>query len=259
MSIREIPIVFTSEGMQIMGVLHRPVAVEKPPAIVFFHGCTGSKTEAHWLFVKLARHLADRGVLVLRFDFRHSGESEGRFEDMTLSGEIEDGIRAIEYITEECGADPDRTGILGISMGGAVAAIVAGRLGKRIRSCALLNPVARPYEDLSSIARAKELNTVDFPVEFNSFLFGRPFFDELADIRPLEDIARATCPVLVVNGPTDRTVHPSRSHEYMEVLRGRPGVIAEIRIIEGADHTFATAAWEREVMEVVGEWFGKTM
>ncbi len=255
----ETPVVFTSGGMQVMGVLHRPESVEKPPAVVFYHGCTGSKIEAHWLFVKLARHLADRGIMALRFDFRHSGESEGRFEDMTISGEISDGIRAIEFITGECGADPERTGILGLSMGGAVAAVVAGRLGSRIRSCALLNPVARPFEDLSSIAQARELDTVNFPVEFNSFLFGRPFFDELKDIHPLSEISNASCPVLVMNGPADRTVHPSRSIEYIEILRGRNGIPAELQIIDGADHTFAAAAWERTVMKKAGEWFGKTL
>lgn len=256
---REIPVVFTNGGMQIMGVLHRPDTSEKPPAVVFYHGCTGSKTEAHWLFVKLARHLADQGVMVLRFDFRHSGDSDGRFEDMTLSGEISDGIRAVEYLTGECVSDPNRIGILGISMGGAVAAIVAGRLGNRIRSCVLLNPVARPFEDLKSIARAQELNTVSFPIEFNSFLFGRQFFDDLANIHPLDEISRASCPALVINGPADRTVHPSRSREYMDVLRGRNGIPAELHVIEGADHTFASAAWERAVMERVGEWFGRTL
>jgi uncharacterized protein len=256
---REIPVVFTNEGMQIMGVLHRPDTGEKPPAVVFYHGCTGSKTEAHWLFVKLARYLADRGIMALRFDFRHSGESDGRFEDMTLSGEISDGVRAVEYIIGECGADPDRTGLLGLSMGGAVAAIVSGRLRSRVRSCALLNPVAHPFEDLSSIALARELNTVSFPVEFNSFLFGKPFFDELANIHPLDEISRASCPALVINGPADRTVHPSRSREYFDILRGRDGIPSEFHVIKGADHTFASAAWERAVMERVGEWFGRTL
>ncbi|MHB9030750.1 MAG: alpha/beta hydrolase family protein, partial [Candidatus Latescibacterota bacterium] len=142
----ESPVVFSHESMQIMGVLHRPETPLNPPAVVFYHGCTGCRSEAHWLFVKLARHLAARGIMSLRFDFRHNGESEGDFCDMTLSGEISDGIRAVGYLAAECGADPARVGLLGLSMGGAVAAIVAARLREKVKSCVLVNPVAKPFD-----------------------------------------------------------------------------------------------------------------
>jgi alpha/beta superfamily hydrolase len=49
-----------------------------------FHGFTGSKIEAHRFFVKLARSLSDSGFIILRFDFRCSGDSDGEFEDITL-------------------------------------------------------------------------------------------------------------------------------------------------------------------------------
>jgi acetyl esterase/lipase len=254
----ETPVVFSHEGMQIMGVLHRPEAPSNPPAVVFYHGCTGSRSEAHWLFVKLARYLAARGIMTLRFDFRHSGESEGDFRDMTLSGEISDGIRAVEYLVSECGADPARIGLLGISMGGAIAAIVASRLREKVKSCVLVNPVAKPFEDLCFLAQARAVDVSSFPVDFNSFLFGKAFFDELPSIRPLDEIVGAVCPFLVVNGAADRTVQPARSHEYVETLRAA-GIPAEFFSVEGADHTFASAAWESMLFERVGEWFAKTL
>jgi alpha/beta superfamily hydrolase len=34
--------------------------------------------------------MAQRNIMVLRFDFRYVGESSGRFEDITYSGEVED-------------------------------------------------------------------------------------------------------------------------------------------------------------------------
>jgi len=254
----EIPVVFTNEGMQVTGMLHRPETSAPPPAVVFFHGCTGSRTEAHWLFVKLSRFLVSLGIMSLRFDFRGSGESEGSFENMTLSGEISDGIRAFEFLAGECGADPGRTGVLGLSMGGAVAAVVAGRLGKRVKSCVLLNPVARPYEDLAFIARMQNVDVSRFPVEFNSFLFGKAFFDNLPDIRPLDEIARARCPVLVVSGTADATLSPSRSREYSDTLRAH-GIPAELFRVDGADHAFTSVLWERAVMEKTGGWLTRTL
>ncbi len=258
MTVRELPLAFENEGMQITGMLHKVEASPPPPGVVFFHGCTGSRTEAHWLFVKLARHLAQMGITVLRFDFRGSGESEGRFEDMTLSAEISDGLRAFEFLAGETGSDPSRLGILGLSMGGAVAAIAAGRLGGRVRSCALLNSVARPFEDLAFIAQLRNIDVAGFPVEFNTFLFGKAFFDDLPAIRPLDEIVRARCPVLVVSGGADATVKPVRSREYMDALVSHH-ISAEFYHIEGADHTFASTRWERMVMGKVGEWFDDTL
>ena len=254
----ETPVIILNEGMRMVGMLHRPATTFPPPAVVFYHGCTGSRTEAHWLFVKLSRRLAERGIMSLRFDFRCSGESEGPFEDMTLSGEISDGLCAFEFLAGECGADPGRIGVLGLSMGGAVAAVVAGWLGERVKSCALLNPVARPYEDLAFIARTRNVNVTRFPIEFNAFLFGKAFFDDLRGIRPLEEIARARCPVLVVNGTADTTISPARSREYLDTLL-KHGIPAEMFAVEGADHSFESDLWERAVMEKVGGWFGRTL
>ena len=254
----ELPVVFKNEGMQIVGMLHKPNSNKKPPSVVFYHGCTGSKVEANWLFVKLARALAETGTMVLRFDFRHSGDSEGNFEKMTLSGEISDGFKSVEYLISECDADHERIGILGLSMGGVVGAVVAGSLGEKIKSCVLMNPVGRPLEDVSAIAFSRNVNVAAFPVEWDSFLFGRDFFDDIKKIEPLEVIKKAVCPVLVVNGSNDQSVLPVRSKEYIEAVNNNGGT-AELFIIEGADHVFSSVKWEREVIEKVNDWFSTTL
>jgi len=256
--VTELPVIFKNEDMQIVGMLHKPNSGKKPPSVVFYHGCTGSKTDANWLFVKLARALAETGIMVLRFDFRCSGESEGNFENMTLSGEISDGFKSIEYLISECGADPGRIGVLGLSMGGVVGAVVAGLLGERIKSCVLMNPVGRPLADISAIAFSRNVNVTTFPVEWNSFLFGRDFFDDIKKINPLEVIKKAVCPVLIVNGSNDQSVLPVRSKEYVETVNNNGGT-AELFVVEDADHVFSSVKWEREVIEKVSDWFSVTL
>ena len=259
-SITESPVVFTNEDMQIVGMIHRPAAMteSKPTAVVFFHGCTTSRTEAHWIFVKMARALSKNGIMALRFDFRFSGESEGDFQDMTLSDEVSDAIRSVDYLVSDCGADPERIGIVGMSMGGAIGAITAGRLRDRIVSCVLLNPVGRLHEDLSAIAESNNINTSSFPIEWKSLLFGRAFFDDLKNINPLEEIVHATCPVLIINGTADTSVSPKRSREYYKTLRNN-GQNAELMLIDGADHVFTSVAWEHEIIEKVSGWFMRTL
>lgn len=254
----ETPLVFTNEGMQLVGMVHRPEDVENPPAVVFFHGCTGSRYEAHWLFIKIARALAHAGIMALRFDFRYSGESEGEFVDMTLSGEVSDGIRAIDFVSTELGADPDRVGVLGMSFGGAVAAMTAGQIPAKIAALALMNPVGHPEQDILKVADKNGLDTTVFPVELNTFLFGEAFAADVINARPLEDIRAADCPVLVISATGDTSIDPARSREYIDAIT-EGGGNAEYFPVDGADHLFSSTVWEQKIIERLTSWFTETL
>ena len=103
----ERPIVFYNKGQQLNGILHSPTDCDALcPAVVFFHGFTGTKVEPHRIFVKTARELAAIGFYALRFDFRGSGDSEGDFSEMTIGGEISDAIKSIDILAAMQGVDP---------------------------------------------------------------------------------------------------------------------------------------------------------
>src|ERR1035441_774266 len=109
---------FSVRGQKLYGMLHLPKGKGPAPALSMFHGFTGNRFEPHQLFVKTARRLAKDGIAVLRFDFRGSGESEGDFKDITVPGEIEDGRESLNFLSAQPEVDPNRLGILGLSMGG---------------------------------------------------------------------------------------------------------------------------------------------
>ena len=139
---RERPVVFYNQGQQLNGILHSPTGFDAPcPAIAFFHGFTGTKVEPHRIFVKTARELASIGFYVLRFDFRGSGDSAGDFSEMTIGGEISDAIKSIDVLTAMQGVDPEHIGILGLSMGGCVAACVSGQ-DARVKSTVMWAPLS---------------------------------------------------------------------------------------------------------------------
>src|SRR5690242_9112874 len=100
----------TTGAKTLRGVLHQPAeGVPGPaPAVVFFHGFTGNRMESHWMFVRCSRALAEAGVASLRFDFYGSGESDGEFRQMTLTGEIADGRAAVAFLRKQNGIDPQR-------------------------------------------------------------------------------------------------------------------------------------------------------
>ncbi len=253
----EIPVTFKNEGQQIIGIMHIPDGDGKFPGVILFHGCTGNKAEAHWIFVKLARRLCEEGFCVLRFDFRNSCDSEGSFENMTISGEISDGLRAVDFMKGRDKVDPDRIGILGLSLGGCVAACVAGR-SRDVKTVVLWSAVGRPEEDFGRLLRDRRIEPTEFPVEVNGFLFGRDFWEELPYVHPLKEIRLVRGPVLIISGSEDRSVSPRRSEEYQEVLE-EYALRCERIVIEGADHTFTGVEHERLVIEETVNWFKRTL
>src|ERR1035441_8703110 len=116
----------TSSGKTLRGVLHFSAAHPHPaPAVVLFHGFTGNRMESHWMFVKCSRALAQAGGESLGFDFFGSGGASGGVCQMTLRREIADGRAAVAFLRKQKSIDPKRVGLLGLSLGGAVAATLA--------------------------------------------------------------------------------------------------------------------------------------
>ena len=68
-------------GQTLKGILHLPEGNEVHAAVILCHGMESNK-ESNKL-TALSRALARRGIMAMRFDFAYSGESSGKFEDIT--------------------------------------------------------------------------------------------------------------------------------------------------------------------------------
>lgn len=256
------PVTFENEGQMMIGVVHRPDEdragrQEGRPGVVIFHGFTGTKVEAHRIFVKMAERLASMGIVALRFDFRGSGDSEGNFEDMTFGGEVSDALVSLDYILEKEGVDPERLGVLGLSMGGAVAACVTGRSGK-VRSTALWSAVGdlNLFHYIAAELR-EELGDIQY-YDRRGNLVGRAFIEQLVGYEPYKEVADGKTPVLVVHGDQDETVPVDHAYKFQASLQAA-GNPHRLHIIEGADHTYNSHPWETEVIDVTARWFAETL
>ncbi len=252
----ETPVTFLSQGRQLVGMWHQPDVEPSPwPAVVFFHGFTGNKVEAHRLFVECARRLCERGIACLRFDFRGSGDSEGDFVDMTVLGEVADARAALAWVRAQTGVDAKRIGVVGMSMGGLVAAYALGD-DPGVRAAVLWNPVANPQD------MAERRRTPDAPsqieqlgyVDRNGWAVGLPFLSQLRELVPVERIVRGNASVLIVYGDQDQSVPNEEAFTYERALR-EAGRSAEIHGVAGGSHTFDPIPCKREAIDETIRWF----
>ena len=224
---------------------HAALVAEPRPAVLMCHGFTGHRIEAHTLFVQAARAFAASGICALRFDFTGSGESEGAFAEMTVETEIADALAALEYLANRPEVDHQRIAVLGLSLGGAVAACVAGR-SPRVSTLVLWAAVA----DLSRLAQrfvgeSAPPRLPDGTYDIGGIAVGEKFVQSLEDVHPLEEVAGFEGPVLIVHGSQDQSVPPSHARQYKETLGQR----ADVHIIDSADHVFSSVRWQNEAIE----------
>lgn len=255
----EKPVTFQNCGQQLVGMLHVPDrlnAEERAPAVAMFHGFTGHKSEAHRLFVKVARSLCKAGFVVLRFDFRGSGDSEGDFEDVTVPGEVSDAKRSIGFLAEQPWVDKEKIGVIGLSLGGRVAAILSSK-DERVKFVVLYSPALGPLRDrfisqLSDEALKKLTSGQAVKVSEGWYLKKR-FFDTLDSPVPLDVMDGIKVPILIVHGSKDEVVPDETSRRAYQIVKDL-NEKNDLYIVEGGDHTFSKREHTSEVIDKTLRW-----
>ncbi|MAE60205.1 MAG: hypothetical protein CMJ49_02495 [Planctomycetaceae bacterium] len=227
----------------------RGAVTQRGPAVVLLHGFTGSRTEAGFNFVLLGRRLAEMGMHAVAFDFRGSGESDGAFDDMLVSAEVDDAVRITQWTRAQSYVDRRKIGLLGFSLGGLVASCAAARLRDPIAALGLLAPTT--VQNLSRHAGegASGARAVVGPHTLRADMF-----DDLRTLDPLGDLARRPCPTLVVQGTADQTVTPDVSDHFIQAVR-RTGASVQVEMIDGANHVFNTPAHRQQMIDCAAQFF----
>ncbi|MCW4020894.1 MAG: alpha/beta fold hydrolase [Candidatus Bathyarchaeota archaeon] len=253
------PVTFTSQGQQLIGILHVPDELkkgEKAPGIAMFHGFSGNKTETHRLFVHVARALCEAGYVVLRFDFRGSGDSDGEFEDMTVSGELSDAEESLTFLTNLEGVDKDRLGVIGLSLGGRVAAILASK-DERVKFAVLysasLGPREKRFLERFGEGALEKLDAGEAVGLNTGWYLKKPFFETFDDPIPFDIMHKIKAPVLIVHSDGDEAVSIDEARKGYEIVKDLNSK-NELHIVRGGSHTFRQKEHTSEVIEKTLEW-----
>ncbi|MFF7655509.1 alpha/beta hydrolase [Streptomyces sp. NPDC007983] len=258
----------TLDGLHLAGTLVRP-DMPGSRAVVLVHG-GGVTREEGGFFTRLADGLAEGGVASLRFDLRGHGESQGRQEELTLASILNDIRAATAFIRETTSAQ--EVTLLGASFGGGVCAYYAAKRPSDFSRLVLFNPQldykwrtidTRSYwvDDSISEEAAQQLSEDGF-IQFTPTLrHGRPLFNEVFWLHPIEVLGEVQAPTLIVHGTEDTFVPIGLSRAAVQKF----GASCELMELEGAQHGFAvhddpqylnpqSQEWQAFVIRSVTDW-----
>lgn len=195
--------------------------------VVFCHGFGGTKDGP--LFELITDSLQKHGIASVRFDFNGHGESEGKFEDMTVPNEIEDAKKVVAYVRDL--RYVSKIALVGHSQGGVVAAMTAGELAPDIAAVALMAPAAVLRDDaIRGSTFGKMYNPLDPPeyVElWGNQRLGRKYIQTAFSLPIYETAAKYQGPALIIHGNGDRVVPYTYGERFHQLWKGSEYVLQE--------------------------------
>lgn len=231
---------------KLFGLYHFPKTTHPAPAVLCCHGFASSKVGTNRAYVQLAQALADNGVAVLRFDFRGSGDSEGDLSQMGLSDLVSDGKLALETLRSHPRVDATRVGILGSSLGGSIASLIADA---SIRALALWAPVASGRLWIEEwFAR---MPAQDTPMVYRGVVPHTTFRQEFSEMQAAAALG-AVAPILHLHGEQDAVVSLSHQKEYRQLCRHPHNRF--VTLLE-TDHTFGHSKEFPHILDQTVTWF----
>ena len=281
-----------SEGIRLAGDLYAPrdlAADETRPTIVMSHGWGGTKA----LLANVASRLAAEGYLVLAFDYRGWGESDGKLVvQVDMPDRDADGIvtvrareirnvvdpidqtvdiqRAFDFIEGEPNVDTTRLGYWGSSYSGAHAIWVAAhepRAGCAVGQVAAadsrsLAAVSWAGQDIAAHARLQairrargDIDPLPQGTDKAPNLNGWAHLDKVLSYNPVDDAGRITIPLLVIDAGNEELFDRHIAGELAIQRAQANGAPAEYTVIPGITHYQVYGDHFEEATQMAVDWF----
>jgi putative redox protein len=235
-------------GYRLSGRLELPADRHPHNYAVFAHCFTCSKNFSATR--NISRALTGAGYGVLRFDFTGLGDSEGDFGDTNFSGNVEDLLAAIDYLSDHYKAP---TLMIGHSLGGA-AVIYASAKAKSIQAIATIGTPS----DTKHVAHlfGDQIEAIVENGEAVVELSGRPFKIKEQFLRNINEqmvqktLAELRKPILICHSPQDNTVGIEHAEKLYRAAIHPKSFVS----LDGADHLLTNKADSKYVGEVIAGW-----
>jgi len=278
-------VTFESGKLKLAGTVTIPQDGKKQhPAVIIISGSgpqdrNGVTPELKFSvqYKSLAHALSNAGILVLRYDERGVGESEGDFETATLSDFVSDVKAGIGYLKQRSDVDETRICLIGHSEGGIIAPMIASE-DPTIKAIVLMAGTAKPLDQVITEQQEYILSKQHIPEEtkrkliqdqkdFFAWVRGEKEWDEeklkqlgsLVNRKqwllehfqhdPLQTIKKVKCKVLILQGGKDRQVFEKHAHLLDQALQESGNQNHLLKIFPDLDHLFCRTEGEGDYAE----------
>jgi len=221
-----------NQGNKVVGILSEA----GDNVIILCHGFNSKKETAK--VVEIEKKLNENKISTLRFDFFGHGESDGKFEDLTISKAVGDILKAIEFLKEK---GYKKIGLVGDSFGG-ISSIVTASKTSDLYVLGLTSPVSN-YVD--KILSQPEWYNYDIwkkqgYIYYKTVKYGKTiklnygFFEDAKNNNGYEAAKKIKIPTLIVHGDKDTSVPVEQSIKTAKSIEN-----CKLEIIKGSDHYYS--------------------
>lgn len=216
----------TEDGLSLAGWYIPPQPEADGATIIYAHGFGGNRAN----LLAQAAMLVQRGYGALLFDFRNHGDSEGEVTTFGLL-EVRDVAAALAYLLAQPEVNPERIGLVGHSMGGAIAIRAAAQMPE-IKAVVVESSFTSLQDNVVEGVRFIA-HLPAFPFAPLIIYFGQKEAGMDIRVRPIEEVAHISPrPILFIHGEDDRFISPENSRR----LYAAAGDPKELYILPGVGH-----------------------
>jgi putative redox protein len=237
-------------GVRLAGLLQTPGAgddLSGTPVVVLCHGMESTKEGTK--HQALAARLDALGYASLRFDFSYVGESGGKFEDLTIGGEVEDLAGACGFLRARGAGD---LAMVGSSLGGTVALLYAAT-DPSVRALVTIAAVSQPLGIIERLGpeRVAAWQRTGYREEATGRL-KRDFLDDLSRHDVLAAARALRAATLVAHGEADDVVPVADAYALHAAL---PAPKA-LQVTPNCDHRYSDPAHLAALLDDTLAWIG---
>jgi pimeloyl-ACP methyl ester carboxylesterase len=200
------------------------------PALMFLPGYASDMDGTKALAIDALA--AARGLTMLRFDYSGTGSSDGRFEDGTLGGWLEQALHMLDTLID------GPVILIGSSMGGWLALLIATRRPDRIAALVGIAAAADftnwgfSEADKAELRNSGKLEQPN-PYGPDPFVTTFDFWQSGESLRLLDKPIPVDCPVRLIHGEVDGEVDVQVASKTLKTLRSAD---VQLLVVKGGGH-----------------------
>lgn len=232
---------FKVNGLTLKGDIFYPEKIkDRNPSILFIHGWTSEKKRSY----QYAEALIKLGFIVMVFDMRGHGISEGNINIATPKEFLKDCVAAYDYFSSVKGVDKENINIVSSSFGGYLSSMLTSK--RKVKNLVLRVPA--DYAN-GTFEKPKMGNAGKNSDVFKWRLIPKKYNETYA----LQALHEFNGEVLIIESEKDTIVPHQIIQNYADSVRDK-SKLTHI-VMKGAPHSIKPGPFKEEITKILVDWF----